>query len=271
MLKKFFTSGIGVIVINLLIALVVGLVLIACTLGWLGKYTRHGEEVQVPDIKGLFVEEAAMIVQQEGMTIQVIDSTYNRKLPLGTIVDQNPQAESMAKRDRVLYVVVNARQLRQVPLPDLRDVSYRQAEASLKGIGLEVEDVVYEPSVYKDLVLDVRKGEMSIEPGTRLNEGTKVVLVVGFGAGTEMVRVPDLTGKSKEAARAALLSSRLIIGSVSYDEELTEENVQNFVVYEQSLHSGVEILEGSRVDIKMTTSLEKAASAAIADDEEDFF
>lgn len=270
-LKDFCKSKVGFVVLNGIAALIIGLVLVLLVLGWLGRYARHGEEVQVPDVKGMYVDEAAILVQNEGLAIQVVDSTYSRKIPLGAIVDQNPPADSHAKRDRMVYVVVNAKQLRQVPLPDLRDVSFRQAEATLRSVGLEVGEVEYEPSVYKDLVLDVRHGDKVVEPGTRLPEGTTLILVVGFGAGTEQVRVPDVIGLKKEGVRATLLQNRLILGQVEYDEELTEENASHFVVYSQSVQAGSELLEGSRVDVKMTTSLEKAASASVASSEEDFF
>lgn len=267
----FAKTNLGFILINALIAFIVSAILIVSVLMWLSNYARHGEEIEVPDLMGLYIEEAMVLAQNQGMTVMVVDSTYSKKTPLGAIVDQNPQANSKAKRDRTIYVVMNAKQVRQIPVPDLRDLSYRQAETTLKSIGLTMDEIVYEPSVYKDLVLDMKHNGVSINPGTRLPEGTKVTLVVGFGAGTEQVRTPDLLGQSIASARSYLLEHRLILGSVEYDEEMTEENANSFVVYEQSTRAGVEILEGSRIDIKVTTSLEKAASAAAEEDEEDFF
>jgi len=269
--KDFLKTKTAFVLMMLLAALVVFLIAFSLVFSWMGSYTRHGQEVQVPDLKGMYIEEAVIMAASEGLSVQVIDSTYSRTVPLGAIVDQNPPAGSSAKRDRSVYVIVNAKTIRQIPLPDLRDISYRQAEATLKTLGLEVADVVYEPSVYKNLVLDVRRGDVSIEPGTRVKEGEKLTLVIGFGQGTEMVRVPDLTGLNQEAVRSQLLAARLILGSVEYDEELTDDNRELFVVYNQSEVAGVEILEGSRIDVKMTTSLEKAATSVAETSEEDFF
>lgn len=270
-LKKLWQSNTAFMLKNVVLAAVVGMALLFAAVVWLSKFTQHGKEVVVPTVTGMYVEEAEILAHNEGLTIQVIDSTYNRKMPLGTIVDQNPRAESHAKSGRSVYVIVNAKAIRKVPVPDLRDVSYRQAEATLKAIGLEVEEVEYEPSEYKDLVLDMRYAGHSVEAGERISEGSKLTLVVGFGQGTELVAVPDLTGKTVEEVRTRLLSGRLILGSVDYDEDVTESNKDMFVVYRQSESAGNSILEGSRIDVWMTTSLEKAASSAQQSDEEEFF
>lgn len=270
--KKFWkTTDTAFFLKNVIAAAAVGLVLLFVLLFWLARFTRHGDEVEVPSFVGLYVEEAEILAQNEGLRVTVIDSTYSRKAPLGSIVDQNPPANSHAKSGREIYVIVNAKAVRQVPIPDLRDVSYRQAEASLRVLGIEVSDVEYEPSEYRDLVLDIRHDGRSVAPGSRLKEGSKVVLVVGFGQGSDFVSVPDLTGKNREEARSALLSSRLIIGSVDYDTDVNESNENLFVVYGQSVRAGESLLEGSRVDIRMTTDLGKAASSSAVDAEEDFF
>ena len=71
--------------------------------------------------------------------------------------------------------------------------------------------------------------------------------------------------------RATLLNGRLILGSVTYDAELTEENKHQFVAFSQSVSAGSQLLEGSRIDVQMTTDLQKAATASAQQSEEDFF
>ena len=158
-----------------------------------------------------------------------------------------------------------------VPLPDLTDMSYRQAQATLQQLGLVVDEIEYEPSEYKDLVLDIRRGGESLAAGTRLEEGSRVTLVVGYGKGTEQVAVPDLRGKSLTEARALLLSSYLTVGIVDYDEEVTDENREMFTVYRQSPAAGTSILQGSHVDVSLSTDLEKAVTEDNRDEEDVFF
>ena len=77
-----------------------GIVLLCIVLGvmlFLNKYTRHGVEIVVPEVTGLYLEEAKITLEAEGLHIEVIDSTYSTKVPLGTIVEQTPAAGSKVK------------------------------------------------------------------------------------------------------------------------------------------------------------------------------
>lgn len=255
------------------LAAIIGACIIVAAVYWLGQYTHHGEEVGVPDITGMYITEAEMLLRGQDLQIVVVDSTYSKKVPLGTIVEQNPPADALVKHGRYIYVVVNARSVRQVALPKLTDMSLRQAEAALRTAGLSVEDIEYEPSEYKNLVLDVKRGGVTLTEGARLPEGTGVVLVVGFGIGTEQVSVPNLMGLSVSAARARLLENRLILGAVNYAEDLTENNAAQFVIYSQSPAADEQLLEGSRVNVSVTTDAMRAAEApqAVESSDEDFF
>lgn len=261
----------GFIFKNLLVALVIGIALLLLVLGYLKRYTEHGIEVEVPAITGMYLEEAQAIVSHEGLVLTVVDSTYSNKVPLGTIVEQSPVANSHCKHGRSIYVIINSKTLRQVPIPDLQDISFRQAEATLRSLNIEVGNYVYEPSEYKDLVLDVRQNGRSLTPGERIDEGSAVTLVIGRGKGNVQTSVPNIIGKSLSEARSLLLSKYLTLGIYEYDEEPTEETESLYVVYRQEPSAGTQILEGSRVDIYLSTDIEKALTIQNHQDEEDFF
>jgi beta-lactam-binding protein with PASTA domain len=264
-------SKAGFVLKNVLLALGIGIAALLILVRWLRTYTEHGIEIDVPDITGMYVEEARMTIEASGLQLEVIDSTYSRKVPLGTIVEQNPLAATHVKHGRLVYVIINATSVRQVPLPDLHDISYRQAEATLRSLGITVSDYVYEPSEYKDLVLDVRQKGKSIDPGERLDEGSKVTLVIGRGKGSEKVTVPQLCGKSLTEARSLLLSRFLTLGIYEYDEDPTPETVSLYVVYRQEPAAGKVIIEGSHVDLYLTKDVEKAIVVSTTNEDEDFF
>lgn len=266
------TTNSAFVVKNVLAAIVIFFVLLSILLACLRSYTEHGIEVDVPDVTGLYLIEAEPLASAVGLRLIVVDSTYSKKVPLGAIVEQNPPADSHAKHDRALYVITNSKTKRMLPIPNLRDISYRQAEATLRSLGLEVRDVRYEPSEFKDLVLDVLIGERSIEEGERIAEGTGVILVVGRGRGTESVVVPNLHGFTLVEARSQLLSQYLTVGVVDYDVEPTEEDQNKYVVYQQYPEAGTVLQEGSRVDFSLSKDIEKAIiSDNSATQEEDFF
>lgn len=258
--------------INLVIAGVLGIIIVLGTLFWLNKYTRNGDEIEVPNLTGANIDEAAILAHAQDMNLVVIDSIYDTGRPFGTIIDQTPKPCTMAKRDRTIYVVINEGKLRQVAVPDVIDKSVREATKKLRDKRFVVdEEIKYMPAEFDNLVLDIEyKGE-PIAPGTVLKEGSTLMLVVGMRFGEDNVRVPDLLGLTLAQARAILLEKHLIIGAEMYDSEKTDENADKFVIFHQSIPAGSEIMEGSRIDLKFTTDIIKAASSSTAEDEEDFW
>ena len=264
------------LLLNLLLALTIIVLILLGLWFWLRSYTHHGEEINVPNLVGLYMPEAEPIAQTAGMVLIVTDSTFTNDVPLGAIAEQTPPADSHAKQDRPLYVVVNASCKRQVVLPDVHDLSYRQATATLRSMGIRVsEDYEWEPSEYKDLVLDVKYNGESLPAGARVDEGAEVTLVVGFGKGTEMTDVPNVVGRSLPEARALLLSQRLTVGTVEYDEPIDEmgctESGELPVVYLQTPESGQRILEGSMVNIKLSQDIEKAVTTHNTESDDEWF
>jgi len=253
--------------INVILAFVVFMAIVVGLVVWLRGYTQHGVEVEVEDIRGMVVAEAEPILNANGLHLVVVDSTYSDKVPFGTIVEQDPKPASHAKHGRAVYVVINASGKRQVTMPDLHDMSYRQAETTLRGMGIVVDTIYeYEPSTFRDLVLDVKTDDtLSVQPGDKIAVGTTVRLVVGFGKGTEMVEVPMVVGLTLRDARSLLLSRRLTIGTVAYDEEEVEEGKERYV-YSQTPVAGERIIEGETVSLKLSSDIEKVV---IGDSESD--
>ena len=259
------------VAINLVIAVVVAIVLFVAVTLWLKGYTLHGKEVAIPTVTGMTQEEAEIVLSGSGLHLVVVDSTYSDKAPLGTVVEQVPPAMSHAKPNRPVYVVMNARTKRMVPLPELHDVSYRQAVATLRSVGLKVDSVKYEPSLYPDNVLDIRMAGVSLEVGTRLPEGTAVTLVIGRRQGDKMVTVPALLGMTISQARSTLLNVGLTIGAYTYDEDPTPETLESYIIFQQLPTEGSVLQEGSPVNIFLTTDLERAITTDNTQNEEKFF
>ena len=255
-------SDLKFIVLNIVLALMIGIGILAGLIAYLRHYTEHGIEVDVLDVRGLVEAEAKPLLADQGLHLVVVDSTYSDRVPLGTIVDQDPKPMSHAKHGRAVYVTINATTKRQVTMPNMQDISYRQAEMTLRSMGLEVDTAYeYEPSEFRDLVLDVKKEDgTSILAGDKLTVGTKVRLVVGFGRGTEEVEVPSVIGMTLQDARRLLLQYRLTVGAISYDEP-SEEGVVQYI-YRQTPRSGEKLIEGETVALRLSKDIEKAASSS---------
>lgn len=273
MAKKsiFDKSDLKFIGSNLVLALLIGIAILVVLIAYLRRYTEHGVEVEVADVRGMVEAEAQPILAAQDLVLVVIDSTFSDKVPFGTIVEQNPQPGSHAKHGRAVYVTINATMKRQVTMPNLQDMSYRQAETTLRGMGLEVDSVYdYEPSAYRDLVLDVKANGESILPGQKVPVGTKVRLVVGFGRGTEEVEVPSVIGLTLQDARSLLLSHRLTVGAVTCDEAVEEDGTPLYV-YQQIPAAGEKLIEGETVSLRLSKDIEKTATNTSPAVEEEWF
>jgi hypothetical protein len=256
---------------NIVLAVVVVAAILISLIAYLKNYTQHGVEVEVEDIRGLVVAEAQPLIEAQGLKLVVVDSTYSDIVPLGTVVEQNPRPLSHAKHGRAVYVTINATTKRQVVMPDLQDMSYRQAETTLRGLGLDVDTIYdYEPSEFRNLVLDVKSNEVSVPPGEKITIGSKVRLVVGFGRGSEEMDVPHVLGMTIQEARSTLLRSRLTVGAVTYDVP-QQDGVEQYV-YRQMPAAGEKLIEGEPVALRLSPNIEKAATVSgTTENEEEWF
>jgi len=258
--SKFWKESFaGFVLKNIILALIIVVALAWIALIYMDFYTHHGDFETVPNLKGLYIEEAEMSLSNHGLYPQIIDSVYVRNKKLGTIIEQIPAANSRIKKNRPIYIIINSRQVYQVPLPDVNDVSYRQADAMLKSIGLSVSSVQYSPSEYKDLVIDVKYRGRSVLAGIRIPEGSSLVLIVGNGLGGDKAATPSLKGLDLEAAKQEALNNSMVIGGIVYDIEPMGDDDQ-YIIYRQHPAAGKTITTGTRIDIwlsKDKTMLDK--------------
>ncbi len=255
--RKFWKESFpGFVLKNILIAIAGLVALVWITLIGIDFYTNHGEVEIVPDLRGTYIEEAQNILAKKGLTVQVIDSVYVRDKKLGTIIDQNPAPNSTVKSNRPIYITINSRLVRQVTLPDVSDVSYRQADAMLQAIGLSVSSVEYAPSDYKDLVSEVKYRGRSILPGTRIPEGSSVVLVVGSGEGFPDAEIPNLKGMTLTEATDEVTLKQFAIGAVEYDVQ-PDGNEDDYVVYRQRPSATTIIQVGTKIDVYLSKNKQR--------------
>lgn len=148
---------------------------------WLMYYTHHGEGVRVPEIKGLKVSEISDILRRQGLNYEVIDSHYVTTARPGVILEQIPRGGTSVKHSRTVYLVINSMEPQKTTLPDLSDVSVRQAQSLLEAYGFPAPQIEYVSSPYKDLVVGVKAGARTVSSGEKLPVTTLITLQVGSG------------------------------------------------------------------------------------------
>lgn len=168
--------------IQLGLAFVAVVVLVILTMQWLKGTTNHGEFVEVPDFSKMSVSEMRKAVEEAGLRYQVLDSSnYNPDYPRFSILDQNPPAGNKVKANRKIYFTVNPSGYKKVSVPDIIQVTQRNATSMLRAVGLEVERVTYIDELGKDMVYNIKFKGKYIKPGDKLPKTSKIELICGNG------------------------------------------------------------------------------------------
>jgi beta-lactam-binding protein with PASTA domain len=207
--------------INILAGFVLLIVLLLLFLGSLDLITHHGKTMKIPAVMGQSIDQARKTLESQGFEVAIQDSIYNDTIPPLQVIKQFPEADNLVKVNRTVYLTINRAVAPQIDMPNMISMTFRNAEMVLRRYGLKLGDTIFRPDFARNSVLDQEyKGE-SIKPGTKIQQGSEITLILGNGVGTEIV-VPDLFGLSYREARAALAQAGLIVGSVVPDADVTD-------------------------------------------------
>lgn len=263
-LKEFFTSKI--FLINFGIAVVLTIVLIWFTMTMLSVYTNKGENISTPDLKGLNISEVKSIIGKNILRFEIEDTIYRKEVQPGTVVLQNPLAGHKIKPNRVIYITLASSMPEQVEVPKLTDVSIRQARVLLESKGFELGNVEERSSEFNDLVLEQSHNGQMIKPGSRIDNGSTIDLVVGKNTVGRETTIPDLSTLSLTAAHDNLKSRSLNVGSIIYDPAiLTTEDTLSAIIWKQMPlpDSTTLVMPGISVDLWLKLKTEAATNSEI--------
>lgn len=170
------------LVLNIAAMLIVIAVLFTLAIFGLDIYTRHGQEVRMPDLRGLSEQAAADKLQLLGLQARIDDSVYVKTLPAGVIYEQTIVAGERVKTGRAVGLVINSGNAPQLILPDIADnSSLREAIASLSALGFKLGPTEY-INGEKDWVYEVKCNGHNVGAGSRIDSDDEIVLVAGDGS-----------------------------------------------------------------------------------------
>jgi len=262
-LKTFFNHF---IVKNVLILILTGILLFYGTLVFLRHYTHHGETLPVPDVTGLLLEEAGKQLQAQKMRWQLSDSVYVTSVMPGAVVNQNPEPGSKVKENRNIFLTINALAPEKVKMPNVVDLTHRQAKTTLESQGLNIGEITYIPDIAKDYVLKQLYRGQEIRRGTEIIKGSAIDLVLGLGLSNETTPVPFLLGTTLSEARDELTKYFLSFGVIDYDQTVkTSVDTLKAFIYRQrpeaSLNAVLQL--GATIDVWMTVDETKKTNIVI--------
>lgn len=171
------------IIFNLMLIAVATVILCCTALFALDIFTEHGKTSTVPNVKNMQLADAITTLRNAGFNCEVTDSLYNDMYDLGAVVEQTPKENSSVKSHRTIYLSVNSSSPRTIALPNLRDLSIRQGESTLKGLGFHNISIDSVPSPFKDLIIKISVDGREVEPGTKILPSANIRLSIGSGYG----------------------------------------------------------------------------------------
>ncbi|MEA3460243.1 MAG: PASTA domain-containing protein [Bacteroidota bacterium] len=204
------------------LAVAITLILLLVILLWLKIYTHHGRTIVVPDLAGLTLEEVDDVTSSRRLRYEVVDSVFSTEMPRGTVLKQNPYASSRVKKNRKVFLTMNAVNPEMVSMPQLVGLSFRQARLALQNAGLIPGTITYKPDFAKNNVLQQMLGDTVINEGTVITKGAVIDLVLGMGLSSKTTRVPDLVGLGLVEASEIISDYYLNLGAVTYDKSFEE-------------------------------------------------
>jgi eukaryotic-like serine/threonine-protein kinase len=201
-------------------------------------YTNYNEGVTVPDLTKLSLDEARSLLELYGLRYEILDRRAHSAYPADYIIDQSPSARQIVKPNRKIYLTVNTDARPTVVVPDVVDMSLRNARIQLENSGLEVGIISMESGRFRNTVL-----RQSISPSDTVDQGAVVDLAVSDGLGEEMVDVPDIIGLSLQDAQQQILAAGLRIGQYTFqpDRETIPNTVLSYSPERNQLREGREI------------------------------
>ncbi|MBU2651804.1 MAG: PASTA domain-containing protein [Bacteroidetes bacterium] len=215
--------------LHLVISVVLTLILLFIVLRLLKTYTNHGEEYVVPDFYGRTIEELQSEKFDKIYEFVVIDSIFDPSNNKKAIVIQNPIPGSRVKMGRKIYVTIVASSAEMVEMPDLIDLTLRQAINRLRSKGLRINRLEYAEDFADNAVLEQIYDNEMIEAGTMLEKGSAVNLVLGIGSNPE-APVPFLIGKTLSESLDLINLSSFNTGTQYFLDERDPKHVR---VYRQ--------------------------------------
>ena len=173
---------------NLIAMVLVGIALFVGLWVWMISYTKHGEIVDVPEVKGMMINDAEYALEELELVAVVVDSAYVRKQPAGIVLEQKPAPGSRVKSGREIYLTINQKQTPMNTIPDIAgNCSRREAEARLRALGFKIGPMEFVPGD-PDWVIALKVNGREVYTGERVPNDAPVTLVIGntdYGSGED--------------------------------------------------------------------------------------
>jgi len=213
--------------------------------------------VEVPDIVGMNIEDARKEIAQVGLQLEMQnEGVHHPDIAEGDIISQYPLGGERVRQTRNVRITVSLGPA-ILTAPDLTGLTIREANVILDNQKLSLGNIEEE---YSDSISEGRIISQEPEAGEETGTENQINIILSKGAQPFMIEVPNLLGLEQEDAVSLLENSNFTIGQIS--QKMTKRFLSNQVA-EQGYDPGVEIPEGSKIDLTISSGLINTENATI--------
>ncbi len=205
-------------------------------------YVQKGKTTKVPDVVGLSLDDAKQKIIEAGLDPKEAEYKNDKRYKIGTVVLQNPIAESEVKRERGVYLTISGGE-ELVEVPNLKGKSVREAVFNLVINNLNLGTISYEPSeeIFANTII-----RQEVTPNTKIKSGNLINVIVSQGRSTDKQPVPDVSLKTFNEAEKILTDNGFRIGKIVYQMNI---DILPNTILEQSPRAGALLQLGQPIDL----------------------
>jgi beta-lactam-binding protein with PASTA domain len=218
--------------------------------------TRHGKSAPVPNFTGKFLDSVRIIAEKNNLRIEVVDSVFRIDAPRGSVFMQNPEPGMHVKKNRKIFLTMNSFLPRKEAVPNVMEISLRQAKTELNAKGFRVGKLEYTRQYpYIEVFQQMYRGR-PVEPGILLPVGEYIDLKFGMdSASFTTFTVPNVVGLTMHEVEDAIIDNSLNY-ILAFDRKGVNSITDslNCTAYEQDPPAGSTAHYGNSVRVKLRLS-----------------
>ena len=144
--------------------------------------TNHNDKIVVPNLETLNLSQVSKDLSELKLRFEVLDSSkYNPNYRPLTVIEHSPKFNQIVKRNRKIYLTINPTTYRQLRVPNIIQITKRNAETRLNAVGFKIGEILYIDNLGKDMVIKIKHEGSEIKPGILLPKNSVLDLVLGNG------------------------------------------------------------------------------------------
>lgn len=216
-------------------------------LGLAGYLLALPRTVEVPDLTNLTVAEAEQRLKPARLQLEVLGKEYSDTIAEDRIISQR-EKPGMEVREGQTIGVTLSRGVEKVTVPDLSGQTLEEATLALAqtGLAMGTTEEQYSDEFEKNTII-------AQEPaaGTEVPRQTAIKFIISKGKKPVLLKMPNVTGLSLSAARAALEAMGLKVPDAAVIQEASTDFFPGTVIGQEP-QPGLEVEKGSSVKLKVS-------------------